>query len=67
MDRNGEDNDSTGARPNGKSIGGRERPHLTGPGFSAAYAEMAADAREAEASEWCEALLGDVADESACH
>ena len=40
------------------------RPHVTGQGLELAYADMAADeAREAEAAEWSEGLIGDVADE----
>lgn len=40
------------------------RPHVTGQGLESAYAEMASEeAREAEAAEWSEALIGDVADE----
>ncbi len=40
------------------------RPHVTGHGLESAYADMAADeAREAEAAEWSEGLIGDVADE----
>lgn len=40
------------------------RPHVVQPDTSAAYAEMAADeAREAEAAEWADALISDVADE----
>jgi hypothetical protein len=40
------------------------RPHVVGQDLSAGYAAMAADeAREAEATEWTEALLADVADE----
>jgi hypothetical protein len=40
------------------------RPHVVGQDLSAGYAAMAADeAREAEAAEWTEALLSDVADE----
>jgi hypothetical protein len=40
------------------------RPHVVGQDLSAGYAAMAADeAREAEAAEWTEALLTDVADE----
>ena len=39
-------------------------PHVVGQDRSAGYAAMAADeAREAEAAEWTEALLADVADE----
>lgn len=41
------------------------RPHVVEEDLSAAYAEMAADeAREAEAAEWADALLPDVADEA---
>ncbi|HEX2204225.1 MAG TPA: hypothetical protein VHG91_13035 [Longimicrobium sp.] len=41
------------------------RPHVVPADLSAAYAEMAADeAREAEAKEWGEALISDVADET---
>ena len=36
------------------------RPFVVTDCLAAAYAEMAADeAREAEANEWCEALIGD--------
>jgi len=39
--------------------------HATGQDLEAAYREMAADeAREAEAREWTEGLVGDVADET---
>ena len=38
-------------------------PHVTDRGLEAAYREMAADERrEAEASEWTENLVNDVAD-----
>jgi hypothetical protein len=41
------------------------RPHVIGPDLDAAYKQMAADeAREAEALEWAEATVGDVADET---
>lgn len=41
------------------------RPHVMAEDLAAAYREMAADeAREAEALEWAEATLGDVADEA---
>lgn len=41
------------------------RPHVVPTDLSDAYARMAADeAREAEAAEWSEALLPDVADEA---
>ena len=37
------------------------RPYVISPNLDAAYAEMARDeAREAEALEWAEALVGDV-------
>jgi hypothetical protein len=40
------------------------RPHVVPRELAAAYAEMAADeAGEAEALEWIEGLIGDVADE----
>jgi predicted CopG family antitoxin len=39
------------------------RPHVIGTDLAAAYQAMAADEeREAEALEWAEALIGDVAD-----
>lgn len=41
------------------------RPHVLDEELEAAYAEMAADeVREAEAREWVENLVGDVADET---
>jgi hypothetical protein len=41
------------------------RPHVVGENLNAAYAEMAREeAREAEALEWAEATVGDVADEA---
>ena len=41
------------------------RPHVVSPDLELAYMEMAADeAREAEALEWAEATIGDVADDS---
>lgn len=40
------------------------RPHVVSDDLERGYAEMAADeAAEAEALEWIEALVGDVADE----
>jgi hypothetical protein len=40
------------------------RPHVTGQGLERAYADMASEeAREAEALQWSEGLIGDVADE----
>lgn len=39
------------------------RPHVIGTDLEAGYRAMAEDeAREAEAFEWCEATIGDVAD-----
>jgi predicted CopG family antitoxin len=39
------------------------RPHVVGDDLEAAYRQMAEDeAREAEALEWAEALIGDSAD-----
>ena len=41
------------------------RPHVIGKDLDAAYAQMARDeAREAEALDWAEATVGDVADEA---
>jgi len=41
------------------------RPHIINEDLEAAYAQMAQDeAREAEALEWAEATIGDVADET---
>jgi predicted CopG family antitoxin len=41
------------------------RPHVAAQDLAAAYRDMAADeAREAEAHEWAEATLRDVADEA---
>jgi hypothetical protein len=40
------------------------RPHVTQKGLETGYADMAAEeAREAEALQWSDALIGDVADE----
>jgi hypothetical protein len=40
------------------------RPHVVGPDLEAAYREMAQDeAREADALEWAEGTVGDVADD----
>jgi hypothetical protein len=40
------------------------RPHVTGKNLEAAYRQMAREeAREAEALEWAEATVGDVADQ----
>jgi hypothetical protein len=41
------------------------RPHVIDKALDAAYAEMARDeSREAEALEWADATVGDVADEA---
>jgi hypothetical protein len=41
------------------------RPHVVGKHLNAAYKEMAEDeAREADAMEWAESTMGDVADET---
>jgi hypothetical protein len=41
------------------------RPHVLGKDLEAAYQQMAQEeAREAEALEWAEATVGDVADEA---
>ncbi len=41
------------------------KPHVLDEDISAAYAQMAADeAREAEAEEWSDTLISDVADET---
>jgi predicted CopG family antitoxin len=41
------------------------RPHVVYPDLETAYAEMARDeAREADALEWAEAMVGDVTDEA---
>jgi len=40
------------------------RPHVVSPDLEAAYQEMAGDeVREAEADEWAEGVVGDVADD----
>ncbi|MBM4042551.1 MAG: addiction module antitoxin [Planctomycetes bacterium] len=53
-----------GAGSISRSVEGPVRPQVVRHGLAEAYREMAADkAREAEALEWCEGLLGDVADE----
>jgi hypothetical protein len=53
-----------GRRRISRFINDLARPHVIGQDLSAGYAAMAADeAREAEATNWTEALLTDVADE----
>ena len=54
-------------QPKQNSTGGRSlvRPVVSKMDLEKEYREMAADkAREAEAHEWCEAVIGDVADET---
>ena len=54
-----------GARRISQFIEDLVRPHVTEDDLSAAYAQMAEDeAGEAEAREWADALLPDVADEA---
>lgn len=54
-----------GARRISRFIETLIRPHVLAEDLASAYAAMAADeAREAEAHEWSEALLSDVADEA---
>jgi hypothetical protein len=49
----------------GKFLEDLARPFVVTDGLAAAYIEMSADeAREAEASEWCEALAADGLDAS---
>jgi hypothetical protein len=53
-----------GPRRISQFIEGLVRPHVVLDDLERGYAEMAADeAAEAEALEWIEALVGDVADE----
>ncbi len=41
------------------------RPHVVGKNLDRSYQEMAEDQeREKEALEWCNALIGDIADET---
>jgi predicted CopG family antitoxin len=54
-----------GRRQISKFIEGLVRPHVLKADLAAAYREMAQDKeREAEAHEWAEGLIGDVADET---
>jgi hypothetical protein len=54
-----------GRRRISKFIESLVRPHVVGKDLEAGYRQMARDeAREAEALEWSEALLGDIADEA---
>jgi hypothetical protein len=53
-----------GPRRISRFINDLARPHVVGQDLRAGYAAMAADeAREAEADEWSEGLIDDVADE----
>ena len=53
-----------GRRNISRFISDLARPHVVGKGLDDAYREMAADEeREAEALEWSEGLIADVADE----
>ena len=53
-----------GARKISRFLEALARPHVVDEDLEAAYREMAADEiREAEADEWAEGVVGDVADE----
>ena len=53
-----------GRRRISRFLEGLARPHVVDEDLEAAYRSMADDeAREAEATEWAEGLVGDVADE----
>lgn len=54
-----------GRRRISKFIEGLVRPHVIGKDLELAYKEMARDeSREAEALQWAEATVGDLADEA---
>ncbi|MFI5455830.1 MAG: addiction module antitoxin [Isosphaerales bacterium] len=54
-----------GRRRISKFIESLVRPHVIGKDLEVAYQQMAQDeAREAEALEWAEATVGDIADET---
>ena len=54
-----------GRRRIGRVLESLARTHVTGRGLEAAYREMAREeAREADALEWAQATVGDVADET---
>ncbi len=54
-----------GRRRISKFIETLDKPHVIGTELDAAYKQMAADeAREAEALDWAEGTVGDVADET---
>ncbi len=53
-----------GRRKISRFLEGLARPHVVDADLEAAYQAMASDeARESDAEEWSEALIGDVADE----
>lgn len=53
-----------GRRKISRFLEGLARPHVVNADLEAAYRAMASDeAREADAEEWSEGLIGDVADE----
>ena len=53
-----------GRRKISRFLEGLARPHVVDADLEAAYQEMAVDeARESDAAEWSEGLIGDVADE----
>ena len=53
-----------GRRKIGRFLEGLARPHVVDADLEAAYRHMAAhEAREAEAAEWSEGLIHDVADQ----
>ncbi|MGH8566710.1 MAG: addiction module antitoxin [Gammaproteobacteria bacterium] len=54
-----------GRRNISRFLEGLARPHILPAAIDEAYRQMAADeARETEAAEWVEGLVGDVADEA---
>lgn len=56
---------TVGRRKMSQFIEGLIRPHVVDTSLDEGYRAMAADKlREAEATEWCNALVGDVADEA---
>ena len=53
-----------GKRKIGRFLEGLARPHVVNVDLEAAYRDMASDeARESDAEEWSEGLVGDVADD----
>jgi hypothetical protein len=54
-----------GRRNISRFLEGLARPHILPAAIDEAYRQMAADeARETEAAEWAEGLVGDIADEA---